>query len=215
MVAAAEGVAGKRALDVGSGTGRLAEALAARGARVWGVDPSEEMLAVAREAAGKAVGFKRGEAERLPFKSAWFDLVFLRLVVHLVDRRKVLPELRRVLAPGGKAVIATFDPRHFGSFWLTRFLPSVERIDRARFPEPGVLARELRAAGFGEVAVQPLEERATMTREEALERIRGRYISTLHLLDDDELAAGLAQAERELPPEIEIELHWAVVSAHS
>lgn len=215
MVAAAEGVAGKRALDVGSGTGRLAEALAARGARVWGVDPSEEMLAVAREAAGKAVGFKRGEAERLPFKSAWFDLVFLRLVVHLVDRRKVLPELRRVLAPGGKAVIATFDPRHFGSFWLTRFLPSVERIDRARFPEPGVLARELRAAGFGEVVVQPLEERATMTREEALERIRGRYISTLHLLDDDELAAGLAQAERELPPEIEIELHWAVVSAHS
>jgi len=215
LVAAAEGVAGKRALDVGSGTGRLAEALAARGARVWGVDPSEEMLAVAREAAGKAVGFKRGEAERLPFKSAWFDLVFLRLVVHLVDRRKVLPELRRVLAPGGKAVIATFDPRHFGSFWLTRFLPSVERIDRARFPEPGVLARELRAAGFGEVVVQPLEERATMTREEALERIRGRYISTLHLLDDDELAAGLAQAERELPPEIEIELHWAVVSAHS
>jgi len=173
------------------------------------------MLAVARETVGTAVGFKRGEAERLPFKSHWFDLAFLRLVVHLVDRAKVLPELRRVLAPGGRAVIATFDPRHFGSFWLTRFLPSVERIDRARFPERELLAQELRAAGFAEVAVEPHEERSTMTRERALERLRGRYISTLRLVDDVELAAGLAQAERELPPEIEIELHWAVVSART
>jgi SAM-dependent methyltransferase len=208
-------VGGKRALDVGCGTGRLAEALAARGARVWGVDPSEEMLAVARKTAGTAVGFKRGEAERLPFKSGWFDLAFLRLVIHLVDRGKVLPELRRVLGPRGRAVIATFDPSHFGSFWLARFLPSVELIDRARFPEPGLLTAELRAAGFTEVVVQPLEERAIMTREHGLERIRGRYISTLQLLDEDELAAGLAQAERELPAEVEIELHWAVVSART
>jgi ubiquinone/menaquinone biosynthesis C-methylase UbiE len=173
------------------------------------------MLAVARSTVGTTVGFKRGEAERLPFKSDWFDLVFLRLVIHLVDREKVLPELRRVLAPHGRAVIATFDPRHFGRFWLARFLPSVERIDRARFPEPALLATELAAAGFTEVVVQPLEEHAIMTREHALERIRGRYISTLHLLDEDELAAGLAQAERELPAEVEIELHWAVVSART
>ncbi len=171
------------------------------------------MLAVARETVGPSVGFKRGEAERLPFKSDWFDLVFLRLVVHLVDRARVLPELRRVLAPGRRAVIATFDPKHFGSLWLNRFLPSVERIDRARVPELGLLTRELRAAGFVEVVVQAHEERSTMTREQALERLRGRYISTLLLLDEDELAAGLAQAERELPPEIEIELHWAIVSA--
>jgi ubiquinone/menaquinone biosynthesis C-methylase UbiE len=208
-------VGGKRALDVGCGTGRLAEALAARGARVWGVDPSEEMLAVARRTAGRSVGFKRGEAELLPFKSGWFDLAFLRLVIHLVDRGKVLPELRRVLGPRGRAVIATFDPSHFGSFWLARFLPSVELIDRARFPEPGLLTAELRAAGFTEVVVEPLEERAIMTREHALERIRGRYFSTRHHLDEDELAAGLAQAVRELPAEVEIELHWAVVSART
>lgn len=173
------------------------------------------MLAVARRTAGRTVGFKRGEAELLPFKSGWFDLAFLRLVIHLVDRGKVFPELHRVLAPRGRAVIATFDPRHFGSFWLARFLPSVEPIDRARFPEPVLLATELGAAGFTEVVVQPLEERAVMTREHALERIRGRYISTLHLLGDDELAAGLAQAERELPAEVEIELHWVVVSART
>jgi SAM-dependent methyltransferase len=173
------------------------------------------MLAVARRTAGTTVGFKRGGAERLPFKSGWFDLAFFRLVMHLVDRGKALPELRRVLAPHGRAVIATFDPRHFGSFWLTRFFPSVERIDRARFPELGLLTAELGAAGFTEVVVQPLEERAIMSRGHALERMRGRYISTLHLLDEDELAAGFAQAERELPSEVEIELHWAVVSART
>src|ERR671938_1299532 len=60
---------GRRVLEVGCGTGRLAAALAEReAAKVWAVDPSPEMLAVAKERAGRGVRFKQARAERLPFK---------------------------------------------------------------------------------------------------------------------------------------------------
>ena len=53
----------------------------------------------------------------------------------------------------------------------------------------------------------------TLTRAEALERLRGRFISTLHLLDDEELADGVARAERELPATFESTLDWLIVGA--
>lgn len=200
-------------LEVGCGTGRLAAALAERGARVWGVDPSADMLARAHATAGTAVGLKQGRAEALPFKDGWFERVVLRLVVHLVDRSQVLPELARVLAPGGRAVVATFVPEHFERYWLTAVFPEIAEIDRARFPTPATLASELAEAGFDSVRTRTLTQRVRLSRAEALERIRGGYISTLRLLADDALAAGAARAERELPDEIESVLEWAIVRA--
>src|SRR4051812_19301959 len=64
-------VRGRRVLDLGCGTGQLASALAERAAaRVWGVDASTEMAAVARAA---GVDVKVAPAERLPFRDGWFD----------------------------------------------------------------------------------------------------------------------------------------------
>jgi SAM-dependent methyltransferase len=137
----------------------------------------------------------------------------LRLVVHLVDRRRALPELARVLAPGGRAAIATFVPEHFAQYWLTTVFPEIAEIDRARFPEPSTLADELGEAGFESVRARTLTQRVRLSRDDALERIRGRYISTLRLLDDDAVDAGLARAVRELPEQIESVLEWAVLAA--
>jgi SAM-dependent methyltransferase len=205
---------GRRVLEVGCGTGVLAAALAERvAARVWAVDPEPEMLAVAAGRVPRGVGLRLGRAEELPFRAAWFERVVLRLVVHLVDRERALPELARVLAPGGRAVIATFDPSHFDRFWLNRLFPSLEAIDRARFPEPDALARELAAAGFASTHVVRLSQHAELERETALERIRGRHISTFDLLGDEEIVAGTARAERELPARIGVDLEWAVVIA--
>jgi ubiquinone/menaquinone biosynthesis C-methylase UbiE len=206
---------GRRVLDVGCGTGRLAAALAERGAKVWGVDPSEEMLARAREGSGGHVGFKLGQAEALPFKDGWFDGTVLRLVVHLVDRERALPELARVLAPGGRALIATFSPHHFEWYWLVRVFPAIGEIDSTRFPTPEMLGQELGEAGFESIRTRPLRQQGRLSRGQALERIRGRYISTLRLLDEQTFAAGLERAERELPEEIETSLQWEVVVAQT
>lgn len=208
----AEGdLGGRRVLDVGCGTGQVAAALQDR-ARVWGVDPSEEMLARARAAAPGA-GFKQGRAESLPFKDAWFERVVFRLALHLVDRAPALAEAQRVLAPGGRLAIATFAPEDFDAYWLSGFFPAVLTIDRARFPAARELEGELERAGFRSVRTTPLRQRARLTRAAALERIRRRYISTLRLLDEDEFAAGLERAEQELGESVDYTVDWLVLAA--
>jgi SAM-dependent methyltransferase len=205
---------GRRVLDVGCGTGRLTAALAEREqCRVWGVETSPEMLAVARGRLDARIGLRRAEAEALPFRPGWFERVVMRLVVHLVDRPRALGEARRVLGPGGRLAIATFDPSHFDDFWLSAFFPSIEAIDRARFPAPDALRDELAAAGFASVQATAVPQRAAIDRETALEKIRGRAISTFDLIDGDEYRAGLERAERELPEQVDYGLDWLVVVA--
>src|SRR5437667_9840642 len=65
---------GRRVLDVGAGTGKWATVLAERyGCKVWGVEASPEMLAVARKRVPSPVGLRAGRAEELPFKEGWFE----------------------------------------------------------------------------------------------------------------------------------------------
>jgi ubiquinone/menaquinone biosynthesis C-methylase UbiE len=93
-------LAGSTVLDVGTGTGRAAIALAQRGALVTGVDASAEMLAVARRRAvesGATVTFLQGDAHALHLPDRSFDsVVCLRVLMHTPDWRRSLGELCRV-----------------------------------------------------------------------------------------------------------------------
>jgi SAM-dependent methyltransferase len=93
-------VAGRRVLDVGTGTGRAAIALASRGAIVTGVDASAEMLTVAKSRAREArvtVAFEQGDAHRLAYADRSFDaVVCLRVLMHTPDWRRSLAELCRI-----------------------------------------------------------------------------------------------------------------------
>ena len=205
---------GRRVLEVGTGTGRVAAALAERAyAKVWAVDASPEMLAVARRNVPRGVAFKEARAEALPFKDGWFERAVAMLVVHVLDRPRAFAELRRVLRPDGRLVIASFDPAHVRGYWLNEYFPSIATIDLARFAPAEVLTGELRAAGFAAVRTIRLHQRARIDRETALERIRGRHISTFDLIDETELEAGLNRATKELPDLVEYRTEWLVVAA--
>jgi ubiquinone/menaquinone biosynthesis C-methylase UbiE len=204
---------GRRVLDCGCGTGRLSKALAESDvSKVWGVDPEPEMLRVAERNVPPSVGLKAGRAEQLPFRDAWFERAVMWLVCHLVDRPAAFAELRRVLTQEGRLVVVTFDPAHFGEFWLNHYFPSIERIDRARFPDGDELRERLMAAGFG-VRLLRHSQRASITREQALERIEKRHISTFDLLSDDEVRSGAERAAQELPANVQYAMEWLIAVA--
>jgi ubiquinone/menaquinone biosynthesis C-methylase UbiE len=93
-------VANLRVIDVGTGTGRAALALARRGAQVTGVDASAAMLEAARQRAvqaGLTVMFEREDAHALRFPARTFDHgVSFRVLMHTPDWRRCLGELCRV-----------------------------------------------------------------------------------------------------------------------
>ena len=165
-------------LDLGAGTGDLSFAAAARGARVLAVDLSPGMLAVlGRRASGaqrSRVAPLVGNAERLPLPDASVDRIVSGFTVRNVgDLPRAFAELRRVLRPGGRAVVLelshppgrAFAPLY--SFYRERVLPAVAVLLGAdpdayrylprslrRFPEPDALAALLRDAGFGRVTYE-------------------------------------------------------------
>jgi demethylmenaquinone methyltransferase / 2-methoxy-6-polyprenyl-1,4-benzoquinol methylase len=107
---------GERVLDVATGTGMVAAALARRSAcTVVALDQSEEMLARARARLGSDPGLAGrislvvGQAERLPFADGEFDaLTFTYLLRYVDDRAATMRELARVVKPGGRIGMVEF-----------------------------------------------------------------------------------------------------------
>ncbi|HUZ65657.1 MAG TPA: class I SAM-dependent methyltransferase, partial [Acetobacteraceae bacterium] len=86
---------GQRVVDIGTGTGLFARALAARGCSVIGVDPSAAMLAEARQIASPPVQYVQGGAEHTSLPAASCDVVAAATCWHWFDRPAAAAEARR------------------------------------------------------------------------------------------------------------------------
>jgi ubiquinone/menaquinone biosynthesis C-methylase UbiE len=151
---------GARIIDLGCGTGTLAITLAKRypAARVTGIDPDMQALAIARDklrAAGIRVSLQRGRAEALPFADASFDRVVSSLLFQHLDLEQklaALREARRVLKPHGEMHVADWG-RPANAAMSIAFL-AVQLLDGFRTTTESVSGRlpELFAhAGFAAV----------------------------------------------------------------
>ncbi|HWF55102.1 MAG TPA: bifunctional demethylmenaquinone methyltransferase/2-methoxy-6-polyprenyl-1,4-benzoquinol methylase UbiE [Solirubrobacteraceae bacterium] len=172
-------VPGARVLDVATGTGDLAFALAGRvepGGAVIATDFSEGMLDIAREKAAarsddaRAISWQAANALALPFADNEFDAATVGFGVrNFSDLQKGLDELVRVVRPGGHVVVLEMtSPQRpplstFFSLWFDRIVPLLGRIGGdsdaytylpnsvKRFPGPERLAEMLFAAGLREI----------------------------------------------------------------
>ncbi|PWK58171.1 bifunctional 2-polyprenyl-6-hydroxyphenol methylase/3-demethylubiquinol 3-O-methyltransferase UbiG [Roseicyclus mahoneyensis] len=149
---------GRDVLDLGCAGGFMAEALAARGAQVTGIDPAEGAIAAARahaHAAGLRIGYDVGVGEALPYGDAGFDaVVCVDVLEHVADLQQVLAEVARVLRPGGLFLFDTINRNPLARLAtitiaedLLRLLPRGTH-DPALFIRPGELRHAMQGAGL-------------------------------------------------------------------
>ncbi len=153
------GLAGKQVLDVGCGGGILAESMAARGARVTGIDLSEKALAVAKLhllESGQEVDYRKASAEELAAQmSGAFDVVTcLEMLEHVPDPASTVLACAQLVHPGGTGFFSTINrnPKSYlfavvGAEYILKLLPRGTH-DYAKFIRPAELSRFARAAGL-------------------------------------------------------------------
>jgi demethylmenaquinone methyltransferase/2-methoxy-6-polyprenyl-1,4-benzoquinol methylase len=124
---------GARVLDVGCGTGVHLDLYRRAGCEPFGIDASPAMLDVARERLGPGADLRVGDATRMPYADASFDLILCMLVLHEMEqgmRLSVLSEMQRVLASGGRILLIDYHagPARRLKGWLTKiFILLAER----------------------------------------------------------------------------------------
>jgi SAM-dependent methyltransferase len=145
------------ALDVGCGTGALAERLAARGYEMVGIDPSEGMLDVLRERC-PAVRAIKASGTSLPFEDDSFDLVLtVATLHHIADPgavRQTLAEMVRVSRPSGRVLIWDHNPRNL--YWGRLMARVPQDTGEERLIGEAELISGLRAGGAQIVSVAQL-----------------------------------------------------------
>ena len=172
---------GGRYLDVGTGTGDLFFEILDQSVNVLadGIDPSEQMLEVARNKAarrgvGNAVSFFAADALDLPMEGETYDGIVSGFCFRNIERRqKALGEMLRVLKPGGKLVIleATYPANPFIRLGYRLYMPLVPIIGKmlgggsayrylvdsiGDFPKPEAVTEMFREVGFANVVCTPL-----------------------------------------------------------
>ncbi|TDJ30102.1 MAG: class I SAM-dependent methyltransferase [Gammaproteobacteria bacterium] len=117
------GLPGQHLLDLGTGTGLLARRFASEQVEVSGIDISASQIEMASSAAvreGLTIEFNVAVAEDLPFPDQSFDVVTANQCWMYFDLSRAIPEVRRVLRPGGQLLVSHFS-----------FMPHLDPLVRA------------------------------------------------------------------------------------
>lgn len=207
---AAEIRPGDRVIDIACGTGVAAREAAKRsGGRgnVTGIDRNSGMLAVAQEQAPH-IDWHEGRAEALPFKDCSFDVALCQFgLMFFEDQVLALREMRRVIGPGGRAVVAVWD-RAENSPGYAAMIDLIDRMfghvaaDALRAPfalgDLGALSSLLHMAGWGDATINTRIGAARFDSITEWVRMDVRGWTLADMIDDDQYDALVRAAKEEL-----------------
>jgi SAM-dependent methyltransferase len=165
---------------------------------VVGVDPSLEMLQVARRRTSDSVPVKFivGCAEAIPLRSQ-VSMVFMSNVLHHVrEWPRFTAELLRVVTTGGYVVIRTMVREYLALEPLFRFFPSAAKLEAQRVLDVVEIARRFTACGFTVAASEHVVQEGASSLAEYLPRIEARVVSVLQMISDEDFEIGVESARR-------------------
>jgi len=165
-------------LDLGAGTGKLTRQLAGRGLDVTAVEPSEGMRAQLRRAV-PGVRALAGTAERIPLPDRSADAVLVAQAWHWVDPAAAVPEMARVLRPGGLLGLL-WNIRDERAGWVAELGTALRRSDGPRSGTDAVSAAPLVGPPFGPAERHDIEWVHHVSPEALIDMVTSRsYVITL------------------------------------
>jgi ubiquinone/menaquinone biosynthesis C-methylase UbiE len=188
-----DGTAISVAIDLGCGTGRFTEILAAElGAEVIGIDPSYKMIEQARhKPARREIRYQTGQAEAIPLPDGCADLVFISMVYHHFDSpADVARECHRVLRSAG--VVCVRNGTRERDFPHRHFFPGLEPLIASGLPSEQEIERVFCAAGFICVVHRVVRQVIAPNWARFVEKSSLRADSFLARLSDEDFAEGMA-----------------------
>jgi len=121
-------------LDIGCGTGNYTIALADKGFKFTGVEPSGQMLNEAKSR-NQNINWLQGTAEQIPAAGKAFDGVIATLTIHhWTDIKKAFSEINRVLSDDGRFVLFTSTPEQMKGYWLNHYFPKMLHASITQMP---------------------------------------------------------------------------------
>jgi SAM-dependent methyltransferase len=184
-----------RVLDLGAGTGKLTRQLRDRGLDVIAVEPSEGMREqLARAVPGVAV--YDGSAEQIPLPDHSVDAVLVAQAWHWVDRSRAVPEVARVLGPGGRLGLV-WNIRDEREDWVAELGRILHDPGDHRRGDRGIVGPP-----FGPVEHRDVEWTHRLSRDELIDLAASRsYVITMTDQERTAVLAGVARlADRRLGP---------------
>jgi len=135
-------------LDIGCGTGNYTNALHKKGVKFIGIDPSTEMLRIARSRNSK-IDWRHGTAENTGLADDSLDGIIASLTIHhWTDLHKAFSELSRILKKDGTLVIFTSTPTQMKGYWLHHYFPKMMSDSMFQMPSLVHIQSAMRDAGF-------------------------------------------------------------------
>ena len=124
----------KQYIEVGCGTGNYTIALAMKGLRIGGIDPSEKMLEQAH-LKNAGINWQIGTAEDTGFNTSSLDGIVCVLTLHHWENlQSAFSEFNRILKSNGRLVIFTSTPEQMSSYWLNHYFPKMLDASMKQMP---------------------------------------------------------------------------------